>query len=114
MAYYLAWLYQTIPQDILNVVYITQLGYLRSEDRDHVSRVPDDWVKVFQTSTTVSRILQREISEEKEYGDLYHLMTDYEMSQDMFTLDETESAVGVYRLERKDEASQTVVNGLSK
>lgn len=36
------------------------------------------------------------------------------MSQDKFIFDEAESAVGLYRLEKKEEASKPIVNGLSQ
>ncbi len=79
MANDLGCIFQQIPQGVLNVVYIPQLGYLISVDTNHVSQVPHEWVEVFQTATTG---YYKEGSMEKmddEYGDLYQLMTDYEI-----------------------------------
>ncbi|KAH3686926.1 hypothetical protein WICPIJ_002087 [Wickerhamomyces pijperi] len=78
LAYELSKEYQ-IHDDLLNVVYIPQLGYLVSVDVDLEFEFPEAWDEVFRTATNIYFKDQYMNQMDTEYGDVYQLIIDFEI-----------------------------------
>lgn len=68
-----------IEEDLVNVVYIPQLGYLVSVDIEPDFVFPEAWDEIFRTATHIYFKDHYMNQMDTEYGDVYQLIIDFEI-----------------------------------
>lgn len=71
--------YPNLSSDLLNVVYMPQVGYLISVDIEGQKDVPHDWREVFTTATNLYYKDQYTSTMDDVIGDVYQLIIDLEI-----------------------------------